>query len=159
MELDYLGFIDVESKYLQVSTIQWLIAQVKLIETHKRIKSVILEVNVRKNSLSVCKKENSTSINNSEANDEEKLLINNTLSDIFKLTSLTSDPLCFGYFYRKTTASFNLYTLHAFTSNKSNLAQVLYDFQMQALRIHENLHYEKIFDFKMVTKVKLATTK
>ena len=36
-DLDYLGNLDVESKYLQASTIPWLIAQVRLLELNKRV--------------------------------------------------------------------------------------------------------------------------
>lgn len=72
---------------------------------------------------------------------------------MFKLTSLPHDPPYFGYFYRKNNTSFNYYTFHVFCSNKSNLSQVLIDFQTQALKVHDNTLYEKLFDFKLVTKV------
>lgn len=56
VELDYLGQVDVESKYLQVSIIPWLIGQIKLVDQDKQIRSVCLEVNVKKNSFYVYKK-------------------------------------------------------------------------------------------------------
>jgi hypothetical protein len=145
VDLDqYLGTLDIESKYLQLSTIQWLIGQVKLLETHRRIDRVVLEVNVTRNSLCVYKK---------ELGGPRELVFQHTLSNIFKLTPLNNDPQCFAYFYRKNAGSFNLYTLHAFRSARANLAHVIYDFQMQALRLHESLRYEKVFDFKLVAKV------
>lgn len=145
VDLDvYLGTLDVESKYLQVSTIQWLVAQVKLVETDNRVRDVVMEVNVRKNSLWVFRK---------LSDGHRELVLHHTLSSIFKLTALGSDPLCFAYFYRKNSSSFNLYTLHAFASGRANLANVIGEFQMQALRLHENLTYEKVFDFKLVAKV------
>lgn len=163
VDLDvYLGTLDIESKYLQLPTIQWLIAQVKLIEAapHSRIHDVVMEVNVRKNSLCVYKRPtvglfvDSTNNNNEQKrNGHTGPLVQHTLSNIFKLTALASDPMCFAYFYRKNTHSFNMYTLHAFRSSRANLAQVICDFQMQALRMHESLNYEKVFDFKLVTKV------
>lgn len=184
VEVDYLGHIDVESKYLQLSTIQWLIAQVKLIETHKRIGSCYMEINVRKNSLIVYRKRahepNATSTNGvriqvenghnsfelidvddndddfrdrDENGDGAVEILNHKLSNVFKLTNLTNDPLCFGYFYKKNATSFNFYTLHAFRSSKTNLANVVYEFQMQALKLHENLQFEKIYEFRLVKKV------
>lgn len=163
VDLDvYLGTLDIESKYLQLSTIQWLIAQVKLVEAapHARVHDVVMEVNVRKNSLCVYKRPQAGSFDSSNNNEQQRNgchtaepLVQHTLSNIFKLTALTSDPMCFAYFYRKNTHSFNMYTLHAFRSSRANLAQVICDFQMQALRMHESLNYEKVFDFKLVTKV------
>lgn len=143
VDVQYLGCLDVESKYLHSSIIPWLIAQVKLIETDKRIQPALIDVNTRKNTLLVYK-------HSSMATEE---ILNHRLTDIFKLNILPNDPLCFAYFYRKNNTSFNYYTLHVFYSNKSNLCKVLLDFQTQALKIHENLLYEKLFDFKLVTKV------
>lgn len=138
----YLGTMDVESKYLKVSTIEWLIGQKKLVDVHERIPHVYIEVNVRKNTLTVFKKSNGD------------VILQHTLSNVFKLTALNNDPQCFAYFYRTSPASVTLYTLHAFRSSRANLADVIYELQMQALRIHESfLNYEKVFDFKLVTKV------
>ena len=160
-DLDYLGSLDIESKYLQSSTIPWLIAQVRLLELNKRVNSITLEVNVRKNSLIGFKHElkpkqqfaNSTT--NKEALTSTKRIefINHKLTNMFKLSQMQSEKTCFAYFYRQDGGSFN-YTLHAFSSNKSNLVQVLFEFQMDALKIHEHHNqYEKMFDFKIVNKV------
>ncbi len=151
VELDYFGNIDVESKYLQVSIIPWLIGQVKLIEVEKRIKSVTLELNVKKNTVYVYNRNDSYSSSGSSSSQNE--IINHRLTEIFKLTSLASDPTYFGYFYRKNNTSFNYYTFHVFHSNKSNLSHVITDFQTQALKLHDNLLYEKLFDFKLIAKV------
>ncbi len=51
IQLDYLGYLSIDSKYLQASAIPWLIGQVKLLETDKRIKTCHIEVSVHKNSL------------------------------------------------------------------------------------------------------------
>lgn len=148
VEADYLGNIEIESKYLQTCVIPWLIAQVKLIESDKRIRPVYLEANVHKNTLSIYKTAKTES-------NHTNCLFNHKLSDIFKLSCLPNDPLCFAYFYRKSNTSLNVYTLHVFGSNKTNLCQVIQDLQNQALKLHENLVFEKLFDFKLVTKVSI----
>jgi hypothetical protein len=155
VDLDYLGYINVESKYLQLATIPWLISEIKLLEIDKKVESVYLEINVKKNSLYVYKLHKSTKQQYTDQEQEE--ILNHKLTDIFKLTYLTTDKYCFAYFYRQKN-SFN-YNLYAFYSNKSNLAQVIYDFQIQALRTHESLKYEKVFDFKLVTKVNFNISK
>lgn len=144
--LDYLGCIEVESKYLQSATIPWLIAEIKLLETSKKISPAYMEINVKKNSLNLFKARSAEQVTNNE------IVLNHKLTDMFKLTSLSSDAFCFAYFYRQEN-SFN-YNLYAFYSNKYNVNQVLHEFQVQALRMHESLKYEKIFDFKLVTKVR-----
>ncbi|CAF0988440.1 unnamed protein product [Brachionus calyciflorus] len=144
VDCDYLGNFDIESKYLTTSIIKWLIAEIKLIDSGKKIPNCLLEVNITKNNLVMYKKDDLL---------QQEIVFNHKLSDLFKLTYLTSDPMCFGYFYRKNNTSFNYYTLHVFKSNKSNLCQVLNDFQHQAIKLHENLIYEKMFDFKLVTKL------
>lgn len=144
--LDYLGYIDVESKYLQAATIPWLIAEIKLIEISKKISPAYMEINVKKNSLNLYKAKSV------EKESQCEIILSHKLTDIFKLTCLPSDPFCFAYFYRQEN-SFN-YNLYAFYSNKFNINQVLHEFQIQALRMHESLKFEKIFDFKLVTKVR-----
>jgi hypothetical protein len=158
VELDYFGNVDVESKYLQVSIIPWLIGQVKLIEVEKRVRSVCLELNVKKNTFYVYNRNeyyttSSSSSSSSSSNGGQNEIINHRLTEIFKLTSLPSDPTYFGYFYRKNNTSFNYYTFHVFHSNKSNLSQVITDFQTQALKLHDAMLYEKLFDFKLIAKV------
>ncbi|RNA25400.1 TBC1 domain family member 1 isoform X4 [Brachionus plicatilis] len=143
VECEYLGNLDVESKYLTHSIIKWLIAEIKLIDNEKKLKDCFFEVNVNKNNLCLCKKDDA----------QRQEIFNHKMSEIFKITYLPNDPVCFGYFYRKNNTSFNYYTLHAFTSSKSNLSQVISDFQQRAIKLHENLIYEKLFDFKLVTKL------
>lgn len=147
VDCDYLGYLDVESKYLTHSIIKWLIAEIKLIENEKKLPGCYIEVNVSKNNLCLCKKD--------EFKRQE--MFNHKLSELFKLSYLPNDPVCFGYFYRKNNTSFNYYTLHVFSSSKSNLSQVINDFQQKAIKLHENLIYEKLFDFKLVTKVKFKS--
>ena len=153
--LDYLGFINVESKYLQAATIPWLIAEIKLLEAEKKIETAYMEINVKKNSINLYRSSNAvfteSTKRSSDAQTESELILSHKLTDVFKLTSLANDPLYFAYFYRQDN-SFN-YNLYAFYSSKFNITQVLHEFQIQALRIHESLKYEKIFDFKLVTKV------
>ncbi len=159
-ELEYLGNLEIESRYLQSCTIQWLIAQVRLLELNKRVNSVTLEINVKKNSLLVFKNEMKTkhfSLTSLKESNRRVEFLRHKLTNIFKLTQLANEKTCFAYFYR-LESSFN-YTLHVFNSNKSNLVQVLSEFQMDALKIHENqsIHqnspYEKLFDFQVVSKV------
>jgi hypothetical protein len=149
VELDYFGNIDIESKYLQVSIIPWLIGQVKLIEVEKRVRVACLEINVKRNTFFVYNK----SIESGGGPPRMNEIINHRLTEIFKLTNLPSDPQYFGYFYRKNNTSFNYYTFHVFYSNKSNLSQVITDFQTQALKMHDNMLYEKLFDFNLIAKV------
>jgi hypothetical protein len=148
--LDYLGYIDVESKYLQAATIPWLIAEIKLLEFENKISPAYMEINVKKNTLNIFRVKNADQNDNSQSGEA---ILSHKLTDIFKLTCLPSDPFCFAYFYRQEN-SFN-YNLYAFYSNKFNINQVVHEFQVQALRMHESLKYEKIFDFKLVTKVSI----
>ena len=146
VDCEYLGNLDVESKYLTTSVIKWLIAQVKLVDSNKKVSNCFLEINVNKNCLTLNKRDDIL---------HQQEILNHKLSDLFKLTYLANDQACFGYFYRKNNTTFTFYTLHVFVSNKYNLCQVINDFQQQAIKLHENLIYEKMFDFKLVTKVNL----
>jgi hypothetical protein len=140
VSLDYLGSLDIESKYLQSVTIPWFIGSLLLLERNKRMYSVFMEINVGNNLINVYKK-------------DKTQICYHQLSNIFKLSVCKTDSLCFGYFYRENGDSFN-YKLYAFYSNKSNLAQVIYDYQMKALKLHDNnFQYEKSFNFKLIVKV------
>ena len=157
-DLDYLGNLEIESKYLQASTIPWLISQIKLLELNKRINSISIEINVNQNSLITYKNDLKSKAFTLASKEQTKRteLINHKLTNIFKLTQLSFEKSCFAYFYRQD-ASFN-YTLHAFSSNKSNLVQALSEFQMNALKLHDNnnTQCEKMFDFKIVNKMILS---
>lgn len=146
VECEYLGSLDVESKYLTHSIIKWLISEIKLIDNQKKLSDCYFEINISKNNLCLCKKDETC----------RQEIFNHKISELFKLTYLPNDPVCFGYFYRKNNTSFNYYTLHVFSSTKTNLSQVISDFQQKAIRLHDNLRYEKLFDFKLVTKVKFS---
>ena len=167
VEVDYLGYLDIESKYLQASTLQWLIAQVKLLEVDKRILNACMEVNVKTNTIYAYKLTNGSGsyqsrldespsrlflANSDQTESSARIeLFSHALSNIFKLTYLDNDPNCFAYFYRKNE-SFS-YTLHVFSSKKSNMFQVLNDFQKQASKLHDHLYFQKVFDFKLVDRV------
>ena len=82
VDVDYLGSMDVESKYLQVAIIPWLIGQMKLIELdQKRIKTACLEIIVKKNSFSVYAKSASSSSQSININNE---ILSHRLTDMFK---------------------------------------------------------------------------
>lgn len=163
IEMDYLGYLDIESKYLQTCTLQWLIAQVKLLELDKRVTNACMEINVKTNTIYAYKLTNDSAsqrydhsssrlfLDNDTADYSKVELFSHALSNIFKLTYLDNDPNCIAYFYRKNE-SFS-YTLHVLTSKKSNMFQVLNDFQKQASKLHDHLYFQKVFDFKLVDKV------
>jgi len=141
IQLDYLGYLTIESKYLQSSTIPWLIGQVKLLETDKRIPACHIEISVDKNSLCAFKPVRSD-------NQQRTEFINHKLTSVFKLCRLVNDQNFFAYFYKQIGST--LYTLHTFYSTRSNLVKCISDLQMQAIRIHESLNsYEKTFDFEV----------
>jgi hypothetical protein len=173
VQLDYLGFLEIESKYLQNATIQWLLAQIKLFEQNKRINSIFIEINVKKNLLiayKTFKSSNSLPASSSHSNnnitsetkdreDQKEIFISHKLTKVFKLTCLHNDQFCFGYFYRETNNF--MYRLHGFYSNKSNLAQTLFEFQNHALKLYEYSDYAntKIFEYKLIGKVQTKTEK
>ena len=135
--------MNIESKYLQASIIPWLIAQVNIF-SDKRIVGCCIEINIRKNCLSVYRQ--------SQSNGNRTEFLSHRLTSIFKLCKLANDQNFFAYFYKQPAST--LYTLHAFHSNKSNLVKCLSDMQMQAIHLHESLNsYEKIFDFEVVGRV------
>ena len=141
IQLDYLGYLTIDNKYLQASTIPWLIGQVKLLETDKRIPACHIEISVYKNSLCGYKP-------TSDCQERDEFL-NHRLTSVFKLCRLTNDQNYFAYFYKQRGST--LYTLHSFYSNRSNLVRCISDLQMQAIRVHESLNsYEKTFDFEVV---------
>ena len=140
-ELDYLGSIEIESKYLQSSIIPWLIPTIKLIETHQHVDSIYLKINSKNNCLIACKPpsndDNDDSDDEYERNkDDEQVditLFSHKLTNIFKITQLINDPLCFGYVYRDFGQQNNC-CLFAFRSNKVNLVQMLIQLQYKAIK-------------------------
>ena len=54
-ELDYLGHLEIESKYLQSSILPWLISTLRLIETDQHVDSIHFKINSKNNSLIACK--------------------------------------------------------------------------------------------------------
>ena len=148
IQLDYLGFLEIESKYIQTHALPWLIAQVKLFEINKRIFNVYLEINVKSNTIN-CYRSINKDLTNKKSTKVD--LIEHSLTNIFKLCILPGDPNCFGYFYR-VNDSF-IYTLHVFRSKQCNLAKAIIDFQSQALKIHDTFSYKKVFEFVLIAKV------
>ena len=155
-ELDYLGSLSTESKYMQASTIPWLIAHVKLLETERRVRPAYMELNVRKNTLALYRIVAFPYSTATGKRTNMQLLFTHRLTDIFKLTSLKSDAACFAYFYRDAAATFT-YDLHVFScALKSNLAHTMYDLQLQALKLHQHLRYERTFEFHLIGKRRLT---
>jgi hypothetical protein len=127
-ELDFLGFLEIESKYLQPSIISWLIATLKLVEIQQHIDSIYFKINSNKNLLIACKP--------SDDDDEDRDLFSHKLTNIFKITQLANDPLCFGYIYRDFDLP-NKCCLFAFRSNKVNLVQMLIQVQYKAIKFEQ----------------------
>ena len=142
VELDYLGCMTIESKYLQHSVIPWLTAQINLFPSNNRVLSSYVEINVKNNSLIAYR-------------NQTEILLNHRLTKIFKLCKLPGDQSCFVYFYRKQGTAPTIYILHAFNTNKSNLVECLSDLQKQALNIHDQYKFqeEKIYEFKLCAKL------
>jgi hypothetical protein len=143
-ELDYLGYIEIESKYLQSSIIPWLISTIKLIETNQHIDSIYFKINSKNNCLIACKppshNNNNDENNNDDDSDEdhynersEIIIFSHKLTNIFKISQLTNDQLCFGYVYRDFNEPNNC-RLFAFRSNKVNLVQMLIQLQYKAIK-------------------------
>ena len=88
-----------------------------------------------------------------DENKKRKIKIfSHELTKIFKLSKLAEDEQFFAYFYKCTDST--LYTLHAFYSNKSNLADYLNELHIKALKLHEtSINDEKIFHFYLVSKL------
>ena len=141
-ELDYLGYIEIESKYLQSSIIPWLISTIKLIETNQHVDSIYFKINSKNNCLIACKPtsdDDHDESNNDDDDDDddsersEIIIFSHKLTNIFKITQLTNDPLCFGYVYRDFNEPNNC-RLFAFRSNKVNLVQMLIQLQYKAIK-------------------------
>lgn len=140
------GFLNIESRYIQVSIIPWLIAQVRMLEIDKRILTCYVEASIHKNAFNCVK-------NIFDGNNKRKIKIfSHELTKIFKLSKLPENENLFAYFYKCTDST--LYSLHAFYSNKSNLANYLNELHIKALKLHDTLsNDEKVFDFDLVSKL------
>ncbi len=136
LELDYMGYLEVESKYLQKSIILWLVGQLRYYELNQHRPSIRCEISAE-NNLFCGYNSNNRNYNSqlADCDTDEIFLFKHKLTQIFKLTHLIDDKLCFAYFYRESNSL--LYKLYLFKTNKPNMIQELLHFQHKAFKLKQ----------------------
>lgn len=162
-ELNYLGYLEIESKYLQRSIIPWLISELKLFELKQHINSIYCVLNANENLFYSLKPGivntnggdfyddymNGYCDNNANSSEfgDENYIFKHKLTNIFKITQLNNDPCCFGYCYRDL--NLNKYKLYAFRTNKINFVQLLIQLQHRAFKLINDLNKDSIKKFQV----------
>jgi hypothetical protein len=135
IELDYMGCLEIESKYLQKSIIMWLIGQLKYYELNQHRQTIRCEISAENNLFCGYNNNRSYSSYMNYENDDI-FLFKHKLTQIFKLTHLIDDKQCFGYFYRETNSL--LYKLFLFKSKQTNMIQEILQFQHKAFKLKQS---------------------
>lgn len=148
VKLNYLGCVNIDTKYVESSTVEWLIAEIRFLEVDQRKHMIDAELSLIKNLF--------TLIERQYDNESTSIVLSHKLSDMLKLGKLSDDSRYFGYFYIEATGECKF---HAFSSNKMNFFHVLRDHHLHASHLidvlNKKMEERKKFRINFIAEVSL----